>query len=201
MTLRRGFTLIELLVVIAIIGILAGLLLPALGRARIAAKVAKAKVELNQLGLALQMYGKDWDRFPPARTYCAGSPGKENDYYETPPELEKKYLGRWLLDPFNSGCSYKYIKPGPGYSNGIPTLITVWVPKSWPTDGGADKAYYREDGCPIVWAVWSVGPAGARSFWRSDLDHLPVPPRLWYPTDPKGVIARLYTGSDWMSSP
>jgi prepilin-type N-terminal cleavage/methylation domain-containing protein len=201
MTARRAFTLIELLVVIAVIGVLAGFLLPALGRARVSAKVAKAKVELNQIGLALQMYARDWEAFPPARTYCAGCPGKEEDYYETPVELEGKYLSRRMLDPFNAKRTYKYIKPGAGYSNNAPTLIVVWVPTVWPRDEGKDKWYGSEKTSPVQWAVWSVGPSGPKSFWQSDLIHLPVPPRLWYPTSPDGIIVRLYTGSDWMTSP
>ncbi len=198
----RAFSLIELLVVIAVIGILAGLLLPALGRARLAGKVAKAKVELHQIELALQMYHNDQDGFPPARTYCAGTPGKEHDYYEIPPELETPYLQRRLNDVFNTGRTYKYIKPGPGYANKVPTLISLWVPRGWPqTEPGPDVRYGREEGCPVRWALWSVGPAGAKSYWESDLAHLPVPPRLWYPADPEGVIVRLYTGNDWISSP
>lgn len=59
-----AFTLIELLVVIAIIAILAGLLLPVLGRAKEAGYMSVCKNNLHQIGVALSSYVSDWGVYP-----------------------------------------------------------------------------------------------------------------------------------------
>jgi prepilin-type N-terminal cleavage/methylation domain-containing protein len=83
---KKGFTLIELLVVIAIIALLIGILLPALGEARRAAKLAISLSNLRQFSVASATYASDFDdriyaftgapnsKYPDIKALATGSP-------------------------------------------------------------------------------------------------------------------------------
>lgn len=66
---KRGFTLVELLVVIAIVGILIGMLLPAVQQVRESARRTQCLNRLRQIGLATVMFHDSHEAFPPARLY------------------------------------------------------------------------------------------------------------------------------------
>ena len=195
---RRAFTLVELLVVVAVIGILAAMLLPALSRARTAARVARAKAELHQVELALEMYRDTLKTYPPTRTYC-GSPLAASSC-EIPRELyDAGFLGARMRDVFWPDHDYRYLAPGPGFHNDSPSPRAIWLPADWPEDSGPLRWYDSQDSSPVKWALWSVGPRG--SSYEFSYFHPFQSRGDWYPLAPDGLVVRYRAEGVWLGSP
>ncbi|MCC9608679.1 DUF1559 domain-containing protein [Blastopirellula sp. JC732] len=150
---RRGFTLVELLVVIAIIGVLIGLLLPAVQQAREAARRMQCSNNLKQLALAAHNYESTYKVFP--------YPAKDSNYgYSAQskilPFIEQGNFQDQIdfSQPLMIGASYlKTLNPI--YNNLVGTKIDVLI---CPSDPG-DPLY--EDG-GVTWAggnyMMNAGP-------------------------------------------
>jgi len=197
---KAAFTLIELLLVIAIISLLASLLLPAFVGAKEKSKVARVRMELNNLGLAMEMYSADYaGKIPPVRVNCNSSLAEH--WCELPVELANEHylphrtqagLEADLEDVFNPGHTYKYAAPGPQLLNGAAAgNYSLWVPTNAPLDmNGGGKYFTDPKGSPVRWVIWSLGPQPDSA--RSLNDYAPLTSDSWYQHPGQGgVIARF----------
>lgn len=132
---RKAFTLVELLVVIAIIGVLVGLLLPAVQQAREAARRMQCSNNLKQIALALHNYESTFRKIPSYYSFNQNNSGNFSVHAQLLPFLEQANLQN-LIDfskPMQVGCC-----PGtltPAFVGPAKTVVPTF---RCPSDDGPD---------------------------------------------------------------
>lgn len=118
---KKGFTLVELLVVIAVIIMLAGFLLPVLGKAREQGLRTSCMNNLKQIGLAIALYRLDYnDAFPADLDVLYDAANLEGSYIDNLKVFICPSTGTQLSDlgGVPTGGDYSYTRPVPGDVSG-----------------------------------------------------------------------------------
>ncbi|MCC9609676.1 DUF1559 domain-containing protein [Blastopirellula sp. JC732] len=180
MSRRVGFTLVELLVVIAIIGVLIGLLLPAVQQAREAARRMQCINNLKQVGLGMQNFHAAYDCFP---TSVSGNGAAHYWCAQILPYMEQNPLA----DIYDYTVSFKDVKNRDAVQYPVPFMLCPSTPGS-PIPHPKFKT--ATSSSPETWGSIGTDYAGssgpASSQWNS-------PGYVSYPKP--GTIEGLFNGS------
>lgn len=154
----RGFTLVELIIVMAVIGIIALLVLNAVGNAQANARVAKAQADLRQVEEAILGMMVDLEKWP------NGWPANAESNPEVNVELQDAGLSQApAVGVIQAPCEWTALDVANW--NG-PYLSDVEIQDAWDQSYVIDPDYYPYQSCatettlPVTQAVVSYGPDG-----------------------------------------
>jgi len=165
MNCRKGFTLIELLIVIAVIGLIASIVLVSVNSARVKAKDARRKEDLQSLTKALALYVQDNNGQLPLSNECGTAsrvgnlhglnvtacPSDGNSWYIGNYFANNGYTSASIADPrggTDSGCRYYY------YTD---TTGTYFQFSAWLENPSAEDLQTTTSGSLPDWSACSKG--------------------------------------------
>jgi prepilin-type processing-associated H-X9-DG protein len=154
---RRAITLIELLVVMGTIGLLIGLLLPAVQQAREAARRLSCRDNLRQVGLACQAYSMVWGGFPPSILFQGGPTGLTG-YQRNAVSSQTALLPFLGREAFYSSINFEvhFVDPGtmhPANATAVTSDVSTFLCPSDPASGrrGGNNSYRANYGTCVGW--------------------------------------------------
>ena len=164
---EKGFTLIELLVVIAIIGVLVGLLLPAIQASRESARRIQCSNNLKQIGVAIENYQLAKKVYPPSSTH---------DLTYNWDFLKQHSWASFILPYLEQGnlsntIDYTQDLRHPSNRSATSTIISVYrCPAYTGDDFSQHREYIADDGSYAIGNYVALGATDVNHIWRSRLE-------------------------------
>jgi len=181
---RRGFTLVELLVVIAIIGVMVGLLLPAVQAAREAARRMSCGNNFKQIGLGMHNYHAAYNQIPQQLTGTAGNSTANSNrlflsfHVAQLPFIEQQAMWEMISTGVSPSGAFRPMGPAPwtttfdAWNTDMPTLRCPSDPSTGlPSQGRVNYAACQGDHARLVMS----GGKGQRGFWQRHDGSAPEP--------------------------